>query len=629
MTNQGNQSDPDSWAKIFPDSALIESYFASYAEPHRRYPTIIYYPRFVIHLATECKDRVYLLNLLNETFITSEAQWRRRVPSTYETGGDGTASGKIEPYEIEQFNKEFFERFVKFLRTDTNNPEEDSVSLDEVLSFEAIPPGIDGKAVKEESKLHIIVRIEVHTTYFSVTIFVPLKSDPRSYLAESNGQDFCGTKRTTSSFNFLDQDIYTRIPDELVSSTSLGETARAMNCLVASLASFEKATFANFRGVIIPADLAGASSISRPEDMTESDAPCFLTPFESEFPEKAPLGNTTLYLRRVWKSLCASVFATRFTDVIACYLARGQMIYLSNLGAQRFSAATPETGTPPRDPLRFLLIYGRKFNAANSADSDSARLKQIEETQRWAFSRLLNRLLNMGTTRLLAMRKLSDLLTVERKLPEIEKALWKTRSERDLAKISNQLERLADKGAIISDTKSVDLAYSTMTRLLGDLGIVQVPGFQAYDMFIRRRLDGTYNQIVGLGEKLERIWQIYRARQQEQEAKTSLATQIFANVIAIFGVVATVDQIVTIPYLIDAVNFVFKLGYVEIVLLASALNVHLPEPVLAVFDLNHKLMYRWAIDFAVGWSTFTCLKGVIRGRDEQAAREEAPNWGRD
>lgn len=546
MASKDENATGKSWDEIFSSSALDENYFASYAEPHRRYPTIIYFPRFVIHLAIKCSDREILRDFLHDTFITSGAQWRRRVPSTFEPGRGSGASGRLEPYKIENFDSDFFAHFVRFLKTDSNKTEAESISLDEVLSFEAIPPGINGEAVTDEQRLHIIVRVEVHTEYFSVSIFVPLSSNPQTHLAQSNGVDFCEKENKDQPVNLLNENLYTRIPDELVSSVSLGKTACSMRRLVEYLAGLKNSTFANFRGAIIPADLAGASGINWSGGAAASDTPYFLTPYETKFPENTPLGNTTRYLSGIWRNLCMSVFATRFTDVIACYLAQGQMIYISNLGAQRFSVASG-TDKAPRDPLRFLLLYGRNFVVGAAPEFTVLDRTKIEEIQRWAHSRLLNRLLNMGTTRLLAMRKLSDLLTVERKLPDIEKALWEADSEKDLNKISMKLERLAKNGAIISDTKSVDLAYSTMTRLLGDLGVIQIPGYQAYDMFIRRRLDGTYNQIVGLGDKLERIWQLYRARQQEQEAKSSLRTQRAANAIAIIGAIGVVNEIYSDP----------------------------------------------------------------------------------
>lgn len=649
------------WADIFPNTALTPNYFASYSEPLRRYPSSVYFPRFVMHFATSCENAGFFEKWLEYIFLNPQFAWRRRSPTFYTAGENTDSPSDTLPYKISQFDKPFFKNFSKYIETSQSkdfsqkssnkkSTNDDTIprpeTYDEVLFFEAIPPDSGNMPIEKDDKLRILIRVEVHQSYFTLSIFVPLIARPTNFLAKCGDVDFIRINNESCKSNILLADLYERLPVEITKSESLGQTGEAIKLLIQELGKLKGKTFVNFRGIFAPAHLVGGANSTWSHDPAAKNDTCnpiFLSPYHSSFEKPTNIGNTTRYLTSIWDTLIKTVFQTRFTDVIGCYMARGQMIYLSNLGAQRYSKSDSRD---QRDALRFLVIYkGSDLPADVEPESNTTNTKiasnDIDDIQRWALGRLLHRLLTMGTLRLLAMRNLPELLEVDRRLLPIERRLVANPDAGTLAGISDDVSKLMSGKDIFGETKRVDNAYQSMNRLLSDLGIVPIPGWQPYDMFVRRRLDSTYDRIVGLGERYERIWQIYRARQQEQEAMqqgllaaTSLKTQNLANIIAMFGVIAVIDQVVTTQILIDFARFTSKILYIELLLLTDNLELQLPKLVEWVGNSNHDSVYRLVIDAVVGWSTFIWLKKVIQRKEEPAkkgkrGRGKDHNWGRD
>lgn len=499
-----------------PDATLIEDYFASYVEPHRRYATAVSFPRFVIHTATHLPENTKTgSDGFAEWLHTALRGWNRRLP----TQPNSPEYARRQSAREEPFEADFFKRFSRY----------NSGDISEVTFFEALPPLPAGKP-RDMALSQIVLRVEIHGGYFSLTLFCPLLGQDDAFLAVDNDRRFC--PRLSGEPNFLLHQPYERLAAALC-GPELGATSEAIGTLFASLALWGKATFGNFRGLVLP------------ETALERDEPPFLVDLFADTlsAQDGPrLRETTLFLLKQREALARSVFAASFSDVVGCYMLNGQGVYLSSVGAQ----AIPGQGEPDLQELRFLLLF--KDYPPPADGPDLARL------QRWMLSRWLNRMLAIGTNRLLALRDLAVIKSWDHFLRDTEANILSYKKQSDIDDVFGRLQAFASQSGrggsnLYSRCRQAESAIQNVKRMSEDLGVRSIPGWQSYDQFFRRRLEDTYEKITSLPDLYDKVISLVRVRQEQIEARTSLKLQLAANTLAAIGLISITDAPLTRPIL--------------------------------------------------------------------------------
>lgn len=499
-----------------PAATLIADYFASYVEPHRRYASTVSFPRYVIHTATHLPENSQSSSALFAQWLERLlAGWSRRFPTL-----PGSAEyARRQSAREEPFEPDFFERFSRY----------NSGDISEVTFFEALPPLPAGES-RDMELAQIVLRVEIHGGYFSLSLFCPLLGDDAGFLAVDNARRFC--PRLNGDPNFLLHQPYERLTAALCGE-ELGITSRAIGALFRSLKDWGKETFGNFRGLVLP-----DTAIERAE-----------RPFLAEVladglvPEDGHrLRETTLYLIKHREALARSVFAASFTDVVGCYMLGGQGIYLSSVGAQSFRSSDRYA---PQE-LRFLLIF--KDYPPSGEGPDLSRL------QRWMLSRWLNRMLAIGTNRLLALRDFAVIKSWDYFLRDTEANILSYKKQSDIDDVFGRLQAFATQSGrsgsnLYSRCRQAESAIQNVKRMSEDLGVRSIPGWQSYDQFFRRRLEDTYEKITSLPDLYDKVISLVRVRQEQIEARTSLKLQLAANTLAAIGMISITDAPLTRPIL--------------------------------------------------------------------------------
>lgn len=500
-----------------PGATLIQDYFAVYTEPHRRYATVVSFPRFVIHTATYFDEHVDCSRRFARWLGQLLAGWSRRVPSA----PDSAAFRARQSFGVEELDESFFERFSAYNRGDLN----------EVTFFEALPPLAEGE-VRDMSVPQIVLRIEVHATHFSLTLFCPLLPHDARHLAMHNGKAFA--PRLDARENYLLHRPYERL-EAALAGPELGAASAAIGKLFGALAEWGPATFANFRALILP-----DTAVDRE---TRPHFPDVLT--QNLQPNDPETRRTTLFLLKHRETLAESVFASRFADVVGCYMLNGHALYLSGVGAQSASAGSGDS----RDALRFLLLF-RAPEQQDVAQPDYSAT-DLARLQRWMLSRLVNRMLTIGTNRLLALRDFVLIKQWDLYLRDAETKIINYTKQSQIEDVFNRLQDFASKtkkGArsnLYSRCRQAQAAFQTVTRLVQDLGVRPIPGWQSYDQFFRRRLEDTYNRIASLPELYDKLLALVRVRQEQIETRLSLRLQYAANWLAAIGLISITDEPLT------------------------------------------------------------------------------------
>ncbi|MBY0448074.1 MAG: hypothetical protein K2P95_05230 [Hyphomonadaceae bacterium] len=499
-----------------PDATLIEDYFAAYVEPHRRFATAVSFPRFVIHTATHLPEDTKAGSAAFAEWLQVVLKgWNRRLP----TQPDSPEYARRQSAREEPFEPDFFARFSRY----------NSGEISEVTFFEALPPMPAGEH-RDMAHSQIVLRVEIHGGYFTLTLFCPLLGQDAQFLAVDNNRPFC--PRPDAEPNFLLHQPYERLAAAL-SGEELGVTSRAIGALFDSLAMWGKETFGNFRGLVLP------------ETAIERAEPPYLVDLFADTlsPQDGPrLRETTLFLLRQRDALARSVFAASFTDVVGCYMLGGQGVYLSSVGAQ----AIPGKAKPELQELRFLLIF--KDYPPDAEGLDLSRL------QRWMLSRWLNRMLAIGTNRLLALRDLAVIKSWDFFLRETEANILNYRKQSDIEDVFGRLQAFASHSGregsnLYSRCRQAESAIQNVKRMAEDLGVHAIPGWQSYDQFFRRRLEDTYEKITSLPDLYDKVISLVRVRQEQIEARTSLKLQLAANTLAAIGLISITDDPLTRPIL--------------------------------------------------------------------------------
>ncbi len=496
----------------FKDQLLDSDYFYTHSEPHRQRPTIVKFPQFIVHTATFYAAGVqptgnYLDGLRKRLLGGAHADagaafeqwltqfndseiWRRRTwtDSETDTATPEERWSKADPFDKHGF-LEPFARICRPVQSETQGGDEEVEFF-----FEAV----------HRRAPDVVVRVEAHREYFCVGLFSPLQNEADGGLR-----------------NYF-QDMAALTPDDWQSQGHFHPLFHSLARL------FPNGTFANFRGVVcdercMPPAPAGLRPSFAPYDAT-SDAP--------------EPRNTERYLRSVRKELAASVFEAGGQDSVACYLQRGQAIYVSSLGSQPHPNAKEE--------LRYLLLYDYL------ADSDTQRDRYSE---RYRHSRLVFRINAIGTLRLAAMHQLRSLRGVSDELRRIEVQLEEAahsapkERHRQLMAVIEAVEDLAtaplkDGVLIFYRTARARYYFEAMQKLLKDLDVRQIPDWQTYEQFLHRRLFSTLEFASQLGQRLMDLWELARSRAELIEARTLLWLQTAATYASIWGLPLAFAQVI-------------------------------------------------------------------------------------
>jgi Protein of unknown function (DUF3422) len=177
-----------------------------------------------------------------------------------------------------------------------------------------------------------------------------------------------------------------------------------------------------------------------------------------------------------------------------CTMLDGRAIYASSLGSE-----PPYRPRADGETIKYLL-------AINDRDQQN----------RWQIGRLVHRINSLDTLRIAALR---DLAAIRETNPTVMQlgAELDDLYERQLGKHENVLndlngvfKRLAATGRAIpyGITHRINrsrYAVSTFQRMLQDLRIGRVAGFQPYDEFVRRRLASVFESVDRVGMRLDSL----------------------------------------------------------------------------------------------------------------------------
>jgi hypothetical protein len=232
----------------------------------------------------------------------------------------------------------------------------------------------------------------------------------------------------------------------------------------------------------------------------EFDAPGFR-------PEELPaaLQSTNRFLTQHWDVLKGSLLSDQESDCVACYMQNGHCIYVSSLGSETAN---------PREPVKYLLLYR---DPASPPDGKRGISHAAPCNFAWRLSRFVGRLHDIAAARLRALSQHEEIsrflvhakdlefqlaerrLTSEETVKEIEtrfRMITHART-RDVPKGEGFTDEDYKRAKIVPNTKPlivragiVQAQYAIVQRLCIDLGIINLPGYQPYDQFLRRRVVG-------------------------------------------------------------------------------------------------------------------------------------------
>ncbi|HBK90505.1 MAG TPA: hypothetical protein DDZ68_02410 [Parvularcula sp.] len=536
-------------ARIVNEESLADDYFAMYAEAHRHYPTVVKWPCYVLHLG-----RRYVAGAESaaafERFATAalSANWVRRTPSS-PNDLDGEAFQRLD------LTSKFISDFGAHLNP-LEAPRERSRERSRVLThpihnvmfFECV---LSGPQTEVDLTDMMVVRVEAHREYLTLTIFIPLiitmsasytgtaLTDLSERGAVISASPHCGREGHLLEF------LYNTFP-KIAFASSAPEAYPIAEKLQTLVESFSgdwsvagsgvdpRRIFCVFEGAVITHRLFNFAGSDQKPIRPAFHSPECIRPFE----ETAEMSDTIIFLDQFWRSAKTSLFKSGIHDVVANYMRNGTVLYSSNVGAQ--------TDTTSKDPLRFCLLFDEIHNPDEGRGTYSIDLQAAQaRDQIWWLSRIVARLINMGTLRLVGLSDLPkiadairELEVLEAEISEIESLKAATIDSSDYFRrrgvnreyrrlrniIAKQLPRLWTGDYTLRSRVSANkIAYQAMRRQLDDLEITRIPGWQSYDAFMNRRLATTFERISELSERYDNIWREIRARMDVLEAGATIS----------------------------------------------------------------------------------------------------------
>jgi hypothetical protein len=215
------------------------TYFYNHAEPHRRQPTLVTFPRFITHTATffnlsgtrqfqTDKPQTWFREWLLKNFPTA-GLWKRRGDSDGESDKDDDPWLKarvVDPADLKRFSK-----IAQPSLKEAESEPEDTEYFFEFIHYD-YPT--------------IVARIEAHSEFFTLTLFAPpgvKERGPRSLMPPEKGETFDVAR------------IFEDYGPWLVPPEDGPKNNNPFHALYDSLMrTFPERTFAHFKGVVVGPD---------------------------------------------------------------------------------------------------------------------------------------------------------------------------------------------------------------------------------------------------------------------------------------------------------------------------------------------------------------------------------------
>lgn len=536
----------------FNQQFLHRDYFYAHSEPHRRRPTVSSFPRLIVHTATYYQSssrpghargsvRQALLQILGGRPVADARSRFRDFLRVFEDKQtwQRVLGDPIKGHSKLAFDAEFLKRFCSPVPGAANSGHpartNDSGEGDFEFAFEA--------ECCHQNADSVVVRVERHAEYFCVTVFAPLD------VAKGSLIDYYA-----DAAQFFPQTYGGEAPRD--------HPIRALFWHIAK--QFPQCTFANFRGVVAHAGcLPPAHNSAKPRFGAYHRAGASVQVDEAR--------ETEFYLRALKDHLRQSVFFSGDRDAVACYMQNGQVVYVSSIGSQFMRS--PNDPPPPRAELRYLILYEEATGEHDLEDRHKALGGRDEDRERYRLSRLVHRLHTIGTLRLAALRDLAAIRQLNEELKQVELQLEPAASapfERRDSRLMEVVRRLEDLAGSAMDG-GVPIFYRTsrarnyfkqMELLVEDLNVGDIPDWQNYRQFMRRRLYSSIDFNSNFGRRVIELWELARSRAEFIESRTLLLLQDIAAVSAAIVVPLAIvdsltnanplwlwnDQVVKLPY---------------------------------------------------------------------------------
>jgi len=254
--------------------------------------------------------------------------------------------------------------------------------------------------------------------------------------------------------------------------------------------------FADFRGVILPFLQEDVIHIGETKKASSS-APDF-----ASMNDRDRVANMKLRLARLLPLMTLGDRDGRRRELVACGMLRGRAVYVSPLGSAQLY------GRRIAKPARHMPVYFALMT---------------NDVHRWQIGRLVQRIHSLGTLRLLALRDLSFIRSASLKIRRLGTELDALNRQYDTKrdKPADEREELGIAELAVRELRRKinalnsglpgGLAYriyrsryfaESFKRLVEDLAVIRIEGWQPYDEFVRRRLYAVYDFIDRVGNRL-------------------------------------------------------------------------------------------------------------------------------
>lgn len=571
-------------ARSFIRDHYVSEYFNNAAEPHRQRPAIVDFPCTVWHVGVYHKDtseeRRAFLEEVKAKLPKLLAGWRVVRWSSDPEKGFGPAPG-------EPLDEEFLDRFFNqpWFRGDaapdpkarkptspidkwTDPAPPRDRDEDTVFCFECVP----------DNHTLWTLRFDLHTEYFTFTMITRFDVEgapdrrPKITTYHWDGTDARGWCRRVTDLSApqqpgkLNDPLQIAFRHAFVAPPDLpvdAETGPICEALRAIISESGKNVFCDFRGVITDWRLFQGHLGENTTNMPPVMDPDLCEEMFCGFTEPRDHSPTQNFLSRLWPSLNGTIFAKASENVVGCYMQNGHAIYLSALGAQ----GLPPKGDEQLSPVTFLLVYAAPKEAARNGNP-----------HRWRLSRLVNRLLEVGTRRVASLRHLHELRQASSNIGDLENTLdgWSERQALRHRPLMDQLERLdrihdAVGGSLSYRTHRAGRHHAVMMTLIEDLGIRAIPGWLPYDEFVNRRLSGTHDTIANLVPRMQALEDRIRVRLQELDSSASQQIALIGTLAAAIAATYWVADLMAVRKFPDLagpaiwiVRFIRDLGWLDL-----------------------------------------------------------------
>lgn len=494
-------------------------------------------------------------DLLTEDYYEVYSEAHRRRPTLYEFPGASLHVSLYYPgkfYEVRQFLRMLFEHFDGWEvsehpgMSELLDPEKASLHIYDYYSRESLDPRQHRVLFDFKCRHHdqTTWRIVCQREYVAVTLQTQFEveaiGDGRNLIKSSFfDEGFEISERTAAS---IPADGHTATVTDLLYGELQTAMRRAMDAVIVGTIDRWQAApsaargyrrrrpeiFGNFYGCTLPWQTFEDTLAARrgPGEPPTVNRPLFPRPaaggFAPSIVQSEALASTERFLADIWLNIAPHVMDSYYNDCVACYLEQGHSIYVSNLGSQRDSRT--------KSPLKYILFFDQEaFDRPDAIGAPLGSRAGLSRSAVWRLSRLINRLHDIGTVRLAALRYMGVMLKYEQRLRHIEFDVQHSRTQfEDLSKLQQLEERLTRYSQGIPDlimdrAARTERYYHELISLSEDLGVLPIPSWQSYEQFVKRRLFSTLETVTSLGTKYQEVRDTIT-----NISNTNIATKIFS-----------------------------------------------------------------------------------------------------